>query len=288
MSKGVLGCMITPGQGNKLPPPPVAFAIDNGCGPGKNGIGAGYPGDREFRWFLMHMSSQARERCLFAVAPDAVCDAKATVERLHRFYAMMRGKWGLPVALAAQNGLEDMDVPWHEFDVLFLGGDDAWKLGPAARDLVTEAKQRHKRVHMGRVNSKKRAEYAEAIGCDTVDGTHLTFGPDKNLPIVLGWDRRVNEQPELWDDGSRLPEPSPDAVLQPLLIHPEARRRSTGRTVPAYSVRRDHPRGAARRLAVFTHPSDRCRAGLSSMMFGVNRERRRWWIRARCRTAGGC
>lgn len=76
----------------------------------------------------------------------------------------MRSWFGLPVAFAAQNGLEDMDVPWCSFDVLFLGGDDAWKLGPAARELVAEAKQRHKKVHMGRVNSLKRLWYAEKIG----------------------------------------------------------------------------------------------------------------------------
>lgn len=44
----------------------------------------------------------------------------------------------------------------HWFDVLFLGGSTAWKLGSAARRLTTEAKARGKQVHMGRVNSLKR------------------------------------------------------------------------------------------------------------------------------------
>jgi hypothetical protein len=235
MSEGLLGCIVTPGQGNKLPPPPVAFAVDNGCGPGKAGIGAGYPGDREYLLFLSRMSARARERCLFAVAPDVVCDARASAVRLERFYAAMRGWFGLPVAFAAQNGLEDLDVPWCSFDVLFLGGDTAWKLGPAARALAREAKERRKKVHMGRVNSLKRLRYAEAIGCDTADGTFLTFAPDQNLRVVLGWDRAVNGQGTLWGESSQLA-PSPSAVLWPPAIHPAARRRSTGTTPPAYGV----------------------------------------------------
>jgi hypothetical protein len=62
-----------------------------------------------------------------------------------------------------------------------------WKLGAAARLLVREAKARGKRVHMGRLNSETRHDYARHIGCDSVDGTYLVFGPDKNLPKLLSW-----------------------------------------------------------------------------------------------------
>ena len=73
--------------------------------------------------------------------------------------------------------------------MLFIGGTTEWKLGRHARALVREAKQRGKHVHMGRVNSAKRYRYAEAIGCDSADGTFLTFGPDANLPRLLAWQR---------------------------------------------------------------------------------------------------
>ena len=98
---------------------------------------------------------------------------------------------GLPAALVAQDGLEELEVPWDTFDVLFIGGSDAFKLGPAAAQLVAEAKARGKRVHMGRVNSWKRMSYADAIGCDTADGTYIGFGPAKNTPKVIGWMRRL-------------------------------------------------------------------------------------------------
>jgi hypothetical protein len=104
---------------------------------------------------------------------------------------------GLPVALAAQNGMEHLDVPWDAFDVLFVGGDTAWKLGPHARQLVADARRRGKGTHMGRVNSNRRVQYAATIGCDSADGTYLAFGPDQNLPRLLWWLR-----PTLFDDTS--------------------------------------------------------------------------------------
>jgi hypothetical protein len=73
-----------------------------------------------------------------------------------------------------------------------------WKLGAAARALTAEAKARGKHVHMGRVNSLRRLRYADAIGCDSADGTFLAFGPDINLPPLLGWLRAVNDQQPLW------------------------------------------------------------------------------------------
>ena len=77
--------------------------------------------------------------------------------------------------------------------MLFIGGTTTWKLGPAARRLVAEAKARGKHVHMGRVNSQRRYNYARHIGCDSVDGTYLAFGPDVNLPDVLSWVRSAGQ-----------------------------------------------------------------------------------------------
>jgi hypothetical protein len=33
----------------------------------------------------------------------------------------------------------------------------------------------------------KRLRYAATIGCDSVDGTYLAYGPSRNLPNLLGW-----------------------------------------------------------------------------------------------------
>lgn len=183
MSAGLIDCIVTPKQGNRIPDGAMLCA-DNGC------FGKGYPGDDKWWAWLQGLPA---ERVRFAVAPDVVGDADATMERSRPWLGRIRNL-GMPAAFVAQDGLEDIEIPWSEFDVLFIGGDTAWKLSGYARLIVAEAKRRGKSVHMGRVNSLARMRYAAAIGCDSADGTYIAFGPDINLPHVLGWVRDVTEQ----------------------------------------------------------------------------------------------
>lgn len=185
MAVGAIGYIDTPKQGNRRPAG-VTWCADNGC------FGKGYPGD--LAWFgWLEKNAHDAATCLFAVAPDVVGDATATLVRSLPWLPRIR-TLGYPAALVAQDGLEGMDVPWDKFDVLFIGGTTEWKLGPHARHLAAEAKAHGKHVHMGRVNSLRRLRYADAIGCDSADGTYITFGPDVNLPKVLGWSDAVNNQ----------------------------------------------------------------------------------------------
>lgn len=151
--------------------------------------------ERTWSAFLRKNAHRA-ETCLFATAPDVVGDAKATLERSVPWLPWIRSL-GYPAALVAQDGLENLTVPWDDFDVLFIGGTTSWKLGAHARELVAEAKRRGKWVHMGRVNSERRWKYAEAIGADSCDGTFLTYGPDVNLPRLMAWTRN-NDQAALF------------------------------------------------------------------------------------------
>lgn len=185
MRDGLIGYMDTPAQGNARPEG-VAWAADNGC------FGAGYPGDAAW---LAWLASQDPDGCLFATAPDVVGDADATTARSLPFLPAIRAL-GYPAAYVAQDGLTSDCCPWPEFDALFIGGSTAWKLGPEARALVAVAKMRGKHIHLGRVNSERRYRYAAAIGCDSADGTYLTFGPDRNLPNLLAW-TRLADQPAL-------------------------------------------------------------------------------------------
>lgn len=176
---GLLDQIRTPG-GNALLAD-VPFCVDNGR------FGKGWPGhDKWWTWLNKHPA----EGCLFAVAPDVVGDAEATLAEGATWLPRIRAA-GYPVALVGQNGLERLDVPWDSFDVFFIGGDTEWKLGPAARQLAAEAKARGKRVHMGRVNTWNRMQYAHEIGCDTVDGTLLVFGADGNMPRLMKWLSRL-------------------------------------------------------------------------------------------------
>lgn len=125
---------------------------------------------------------------LWATAPDVVGDYAATSARSFPVLERIR-ELGVPAAYVAQNGMEDdlEGFEWDRIDVLFLGGDDAFKLGPAGAACVAAAKAHGKRVHMGRVNSLKRLRYADAIGCDTADGTYLARAGRQGTSKVLGW-----------------------------------------------------------------------------------------------------
>jgi hypothetical protein len=178
MTGGQLAQICTPNEG-RAPLPGAMWCADNGC------FSVNYVGDERWLAWLTKLAPHA-DRCMFAVAPDVVGDAAATMERSAPFLPVIR-ELGFPAAFVAQDGLEFLEVPWDSFDVLFIGGSTGWKLGPHAREIATEAKRRGKWVHMGRVNSRRRWSYAEHIGCDSVDGTYIAFGPDINLPAVLSW-----------------------------------------------------------------------------------------------------
>lgn len=188
MTAGLLNFIDTPRQRNPRPAG-VRWAADNGC------FSAGYPG--EAVWFAwLRRNARDAANCAFAVAPDVVADAYATLIRSAPWLQKIRAL-GYPAAYAIQDGHEFYAVPWDEFDVLFIGGSTEWKLGPQARAIVREANARGCHVHMGRVNSEKRLRYARFIGCDSADGTYLTRGPDKNLPRLLRFLRVVNHNTPL-------------------------------------------------------------------------------------------
>lgn len=189
MQAGRLGFIATPKQSNPLSSS-VRWCADNGC------FAEGYPGDDAFVMWLLRFQQNERTRCAFAVAPDVVGDAKRTLERSRPLLHVIRGI-GFPVALVAQDGLERLRIPWDEFDALFIGGSTEWKLGPAAREIASEATFMYRKwLHMGRVNSRERLRYANDLCCDSVDGTLLTYGPDIHAPRVDGWLREIDGQLE--------------------------------------------------------------------------------------------
>lgn len=184
MMAGLLDCIITPGQGNVIPPG-AWYCVDNGA------YGKGYPGEQEWWLWLCKRTAGREDHCRFAVAPDVVGDAAATLARSLPWLPKIRAL-GIPAAFVAQDGMDQLPMPWDAFDVLFIGGTTEWKLGVPMAEIVREAKVRGKAVHMGRVNSLRRLGYAASIGCDSVDGTYISFGPNINLPKMLRWVTAVN------------------------------------------------------------------------------------------------
>jgi hypothetical protein len=185
MAAGRIGLIDTPRQYKRTETDQAREAgaiwcADNGCFSNR------WNEQHWWRWLTRPVQLQHRDTCAFAVAPDVVADAAATLTRSTPWLPEIRAL-GYPVAYVAQDGIEGAPPPWELLDVLFIGGTDEFKLGAPARALVTEAKVRGKRVHLGRCNSRKRWLYAEAIGCDSADGTFLTYGPDTNLPRMFAW-----------------------------------------------------------------------------------------------------
>lgn len=180
MADGLLGYIATPTSTHSTQRVDGAkWCADNGC------FGKKY--NEEKWWLWLQEQTQWLDTCLFATAPDVVGDAAATLLLAEIWLPKIRSL-GYPAALVAQDGLEDMVVPWDEFDCLFIGGTTDWKLGESVRELTAEAKRRGKWVHIGRVNSNKRFRYsAFTLQADSCDGTYLIFGPDVNLPKLLSW-----------------------------------------------------------------------------------------------------
>lgn len=191
MRQGLIGQICTPAAGNAVVPD-VEWCGDNAAFTG------GYPGDAPFLDWLDARGQYAHD-CRFVVAPDVPFDAAGTLARSTPMLAPIRAA-GYPVAFAAQNGAEDLDmVPWGDIDVLFLAGDTAWKVGSHAHTLTAEARRRGLWVHMGRVNSMRRLQIAAAMGCDSADGTYLAYGPDINLERLLGWLGSMRRNPTVFD-----------------------------------------------------------------------------------------
>lgn len=158
--------------------------------------------DRYIGW----LKRRNLKECIFATAPDVLGDARATLDR-SRFVLPLIRELGIPAALVAQDGLENLTIPWNDFDCLFIGGSTAWKLGFAVRQLAAEAKTHGKWLHMGRVNSLRRIRYAQAIGCDSADGTFLAFHPTVNLDKLAQWllslEQELGFGGTIDDDGTR-------------------------------------------------------------------------------------
>lgn len=138
------------------------FAIDNG----------GFSGFQKDAFLaLLAREFPRRSLCRFLAVPDVVASARRTMECFEHWRYRLTG-W--PLALVAQDGIEDMDIPWLGISAIFIGGSTQWKMSKAAADVVRAGKICGKWVHAGRVNTPARFEYFDNLGADSIDGTGLS------------------------------------------------------------------------------------------------------------------
>lgn len=170
------------------------WVADNGCYTSKNF-------DEGKWWAWLVANSTDNDDCVFATALDVVGDHAATLERSEPWLPKIRAL-GYRAAFVAQDGATVGGTPWQDFDVLFIGGTTEFKLGADARILAAHAKTLDMWIHCGRVNTYRRLRYAHeltpyGLGADSADGTMLTYGPNLQLPRLLGWLERLKSEPAL-------------------------------------------------------------------------------------------
>lgn len=183
------GLMGNPGCGYDYGNLGWRWAADNGC------FAARWDSAKWYKWLERH--AHATASCLFAVVPDVVGDHGATLARWPLWAPRIKAL-GYRVAFVAQNGCTAELVPWAECDAVFIGGDDLYKLGADAHLIVAAANRLGKWAHMGRVNSLRRLRIASDMGCDSVDGTFVAFGPDVNVPRIAAWFESLTSTPSLF------------------------------------------------------------------------------------------
>ena len=135
---------------------------------------------------LLEREYKHRDSCLFVAVPDVVGSARRTLEVWGIMTESIRG-WRR--ALVAQDGIEDLPIPWHQLDAIFIGGSTRFKESTSAMACAKAAKIFGKWVHVGRVNTPQRRERWEGIA-DSCDGSglarysHMREDYAQGLPLI--------------------------------------------------------------------------------------------------------
>jgi hypothetical protein len=188
------GIMFTPEMGNKPDLTGVTWAADNGCYTSKDKFSPE-------KWVKFLRRWQGQGTCVLALAPDVPFNMDATLLRSVPFFPIIR-ELGYPVGLAIQNGVQVKTLEWDTFDAVFIAGTKAFKTSWQAYEVIKEAKKHKKYVHIARRNSQRAVQEAYDMGADSVDGTYLAFGPDKNWPKMQAWFEQFcrHDTVNYWDD----------------------------------------------------------------------------------------
>lgn len=162
---GEIGCvtgqLLTPLTRFRLRDPSKPWAIDNG---------AFARFDAKAFHALLAREQHHQGNCLFVTVPDVVSSARRTLEVFDRWKDRLQG-WKL--ALACQDGQEDLPIPWDDIGAVFIGGSTKFKVSDGAVQIIKAAQALGKWVHVGRVNDPIRWEHFDELGVDSCDGTGL-------------------------------------------------------------------------------------------------------------------
>lgn len=157
-----VGTLLTPLTRRTLHRPDLPWGIDNGA----------FARFEEKGFLsLLQREEHRKATCLFVVAPDVVGSARRTLEVFERWKSKLTG-W--PIALAIQDGQQDLDIPWDDIAAVFIGGTTGFKLSADAAHVIKAGKILCKWVHVGRVNTPDRFDYFAGLGANSIDGTGVS------------------------------------------------------------------------------------------------------------------
>ena len=152
---GKIGLLLSPeGYDKGKPPFYMPYALDNGC----------FKRWDEKGFFFMLRKATWVHAPLWVVCPDVVANHEETLKRWHEYSPLITG-YGFKTAFACQDGCEPEDVPKDAY-CCFIGGSTEFKLNNAHK-----FKGVCEWLHIGRVNTETRLDWAERIGADSIDGT---------------------------------------------------------------------------------------------------------------------
>lgn len=114
----------------------------------------------------------------WVTAPDCVGNAAKTLDLFYTWKQVIEA-YKLPVALVAQDGIENTEIPWQDFRCLFIGGTTGFKYSKSVIDVMCEAKKQGKLVHIGRVNTVERILHFAQYDPDSFDGSSYAKFPSK-------------------------------------------------------------------------------------------------------------
>lgn len=174
-----LGGLVTPRTGND----PAWYARHRFPYAADNDAYSNFDDIRYLR--MLDRLAATEQQPLWVTVPDVVGDARATAQRWVQWAGVLRD-FGLPAAYVAQNGVDPDDIPWTQIACVFIGGDDDFKLGPAAHRVASRAHVKGCAIHVGRVNSLKRIGYARWLGAATIDGSSASMFSATWIPSYLG------------------------------------------------------------------------------------------------------
>ncbi len=147
---------------------------------------------------LVRRQLSSRERCQFLAMPDVVGNARRTLEIFHQ----MAGDWvNWPLALVAQDGLEELGIPWDRIAAIFVGGTTEWKMSQVVTDILKAAAILGKHTHVGRVNTPARWLWFRDRNVDTCDGSGVSRY-DHMLDAIQEVETHGESRPLFTDSGS--------------------------------------------------------------------------------------